>query len=153
VPIPIGGIDVKGQDQDFFSRVGGKAISETVANFAVRAPLTPKTIPFWDEFVKRAGTAPVYTGTGAYDAVHIYAEAAERAKSTATDAVIKELEKTDYVGVAGRVVFDENHDVKAGPGFINVLFAQWQEDGKREIVCPKEIATGKTILPPWMQVQ
>ena len=29
VPVPIGGIDVKGQDADFFKRVGGKAISET----------------------------------------------------------------------------------------------------------------------------
>ena len=62
VPIPIGGIDVKSQDADFFTRVGGKANSETVGMLAIRAPLTPKTIPFWDEFVKRFGTAPVYTG-------------------------------------------------------------------------------------------
>ncbi|GGC59097.1 ABC transporter substrate-binding protein [Chelatococcus reniformis] len=152
-PIPIGGIDVKGQDQDFFSRVGGKAISETVGNFAVRAPLTAKTLPFWDAFVKAAGTAPVYTGVGGYDAVHIYAEAVERAKSLEPDAVIKELEKTDYTGVAGKMVFDETHDVKAGPGFVNLLFAQWQADGKREVVWPKQIATGKMIPPPWMQVQ
>ncbi|HEX6957326.1 MAG TPA: ABC transporter substrate-binding protein [Ferrovibrio sp.] len=150
-PIPIGGIDVKSQDADFFTRVSGKAISETVGNFAVRAPLTPKTIPFWDAFVKRAGTAPVYTGVGAYDATHIYAEAVARAKTTDPDAVIKELEKTDYTGVAGRVVFDEMHDVKNGPGYVNLLFAQWQKDGERVIVWPKEIATGKMIAPPWMQ--
>src|SRR5439155_25389802 len=29
VPVPIGGIDVKSQDANFFERVGGKAISET----------------------------------------------------------------------------------------------------------------------------
>ncbi|MDB5532388.1 MAG: transporter substrate-binding protein, partial [Hyphomicrobiales bacterium] len=51
VPIPIGGIDVKSQDADFFTRVSGKANAETVGMFAIRAPLTPKTIPFWDEFV------------------------------------------------------------------------------------------------------
>ncbi len=62
--------------------------------FAIRAPLTPKTIPFWDEFVKRFGTAPVYTGIGAYDAVYVYADAVKRANSIEPDAVIKELEKT-----------------------------------------------------------
>ena len=116
VPIPIGGIDVKSQDADFFTRVSGKANAETVGMFAIRAPLTPKTIPFWDEFVKRFGTAPVYTGVGAYDAVYVYADAVKRAKSIEPDAVIKELEKTDHVGIAGKMVFDEVHDVEAGPG-------------------------------------
>jgi len=67
VPIPIGGIDVKSQDADFFTRVDGKANAETVGLFAIRANLTPKTIPFWDEFVKRYGTDPVYTGVGTYE--------------------------------------------------------------------------------------
>jgi branched-chain amino acid transport system substrate-binding protein len=150
VPIPIGGIDVKSQDADFFTRVGGKANSETVGMFAIRAPLTPKTIPFWDEFVKRYGTAPVYTGIGAYDAVYVYADAVARAKSTEADAVIKELEKTDHVGIAGKMVFDELHDVKTGPGLQNLLFVQWQPNGERVVVWPKESATGKMIAPPWM---
>jgi Periplasmic binding protein len=64
--------------------------------------MTPKTIPFWDEFVKRFGTAPVYTGVGTYDAVHVYAEAVRRANSLDTDAVIKALEKTDMVGMPAR---------------------------------------------------
>ncbi len=45
--------------------------------------------------MKRYGTAPVYTGVGAYDAVYVYAEAVKRANSVEPDAVIKELEKTD----------------------------------------------------------
>jgi len=150
VPIPIGGIDVKSQDADFFTRVSGKANAETVGMFAIRAPLTPKTIPFWDEFVKRFGTAPVYTGIGAYDAVYVYADAAKRANSIEADAVIKELEKTDHVGIAGRMVFDEVHDVKTGPGMQNLLFVQWQKNGERVVVWPKEAATGPMIAPPWM---
>jgi len=150
VPIPIGGIDVKSQDADFFTRVSGKANAETVGMFAIRAPLTPKTIPFWDEFVKRFGTAPVYTGIGAYDAVYVYADAARRANSIEADAVIKELEKTDHVGIAGRMVFDEVHDVKTGPGMQNLLFVQWQKNGERVVVWPKEAATGPMIAPPWM---
>jgi branched-chain amino acid transport system substrate-binding protein len=150
VPIPIGGIDVKSQDADFFTRVSGKANAETVGMFAIRAPLTPKTIPFWDEFVKRFGTAPVYTGIGAYDSVYVYADAVKRANSVEPDAVIKELEKTDHVGIAGKLVFDELHDVKTGPGLQNLLFVQWQKDGARVVVWPKEAATGPMIAPPWM---
>src|SRR5450631_1079153 len=150
VPIPLSGIDVKSQDADFFTRVSGKANSETVGMFAIRAPLTPKTVPFWDEFVKRFGTAPVYTGIGAYDAVYVYADAVARAKSVEPDAVIKELEKTDHTGIAGKMVFDDMHDVKTGPGMQNLLFVQWHPNGDRIVVWPKEGATGKMIAPPWM---
>lgn len=150
VPVPIGGIDVKGQDANFFTRVGGKSIAEVTSNFIVRAPLTPKTIPFWDTFVKTYNRPPVYTAPGAYAAVHIYADAVTRAKTTDADPVIKALEKTDYVSPCGRVQFDEVHDVKDGPGFVNQVFVQWQADGKRVVVWPKELASGKMINPPWI---
>jgi branched-chain amino acid transport system substrate-binding protein len=151
LPVPIGGIDVKSQDANFFERVGGKAIAETVTVGLIPAPLTPKTMPFWDKFNATYGRPPVYTAPGAYDAVHAYADAVTRAKTTDADAVIKELEKTDMVSPLGRVVFDETHDVKPGPGYVNLLFAQWQEGGKRIVVWPKELATGKMVNPPWLQ--
>ena len=44
-PMPYGGIDVKSMDGDFCERIGGKSVGELAANFAVRAPLTPKTMP------------------------------------------------------------------------------------------------------------
>jgi branched-chain amino acid transport system substrate-binding protein len=150
VPIPYGGVDVKAMDGDFFERVGGKSISQIAANFAVRAPLTPKTIPFFDEFNKRTGRVPVYTAYGAYDSVHAYAQAAERAKSFDTNAVIKELEKTSMVGIAGHLEYDETHDVKTGGKYNNLLFAQWQEKGSRVVVWPKELRNGKVISPPWL---
>ncbi|HJV51960.1 MAG TPA: ABC transporter substrate-binding protein [Noviherbaspirillum sp.] len=151
IPVPYGGIDVKSQDADFFQRVGGKAIGEVATNFIVRAPLSPRTIPFLDAFKQHYNREPVYTGNGAYDAVYAYAEAVTRAKSFDNNAVIKELEKTDMPVTVGRLQFDENHDVKAGPGLVNVLFAQWQEGGKRVIVWPKELRTGPYILPPWLK--
>jgi len=150
VPVPIGGIDVKGMDANFFDRVGGKSIAEVSANFVIRAPLTPTTVAWWDKFVSLNKRPPVYTAAGAYAATYIYAEAVKRAGSTATDAVIKELEKTDFVGPAGRVQFDATHDVKDGPGFVNLLFVQWQADGQRAVVWPKELVTGKMINPPWI---
>src|SRR5438874_9376480 len=105
--------------------------------------LTPKTIPFWDAFVKRFQRNPVYTAGGAYDAIHLYAEAAARAKTIEAGPVIKELEKTDMVGTAGRIAFDDTHDLRYGPGYAQVMFVQWQEGGKRAIVWPKERADGK----------
>ncbi len=150
VPVPIGGIDVKGMDANFFDRVGGKSIAEVSANFVLRAPLTPATVPWWDKFVDLYKRPPVYTAAGSYAATYIYADAAKRAGTTAPDAVIKELEKTDYVAPEGRVQFDDRHDVKDGPGFVNELFVQWQADGQRVVVWPKEVATGKMINPPWL---
>jgi branched-chain amino acid transport system substrate-binding protein len=151
VPIPYGGVDVKAMDGDFFDRVGGKSISQIAANFAVRAPLTPKTIPFFDDFKKRTGRVPVYTAYGAYDSVYAYAQAVERAKSFDTNAIVKELEKTSMPGIAGQLEYDETHDVKAGGKNNNLLFAQWQDKGNRVVVWPKEMRNGKMIMPPWMQ--
>jgi branched-chain amino acid transport system substrate-binding protein len=150
VPIPYGGIDVKSMDGDFFERVGGKAISEVAGNFAVSAPLTAKTVPFFDEFKKRTGRVPVYTAYGAYDAVHAYAQAVESAKSVDAEAVIKALEKTSMVGIPGTLEFDENHDVKAGGKNMNLLFVQWQDKGDRVVLWPKDLRTGKFMMPPWM---
>lgn len=150
VPIPIGGIDVKSQDSDFYARVGGKSISETTQIGFGRVPLSPTTVPFWDTFVKRYQRAPVYTAGGAYDAIKIYAEAVARAKTTQTDAVIKQLEKTDFQGTGGRIVFDETHDVRYGSGYVVPVMIQWQDGGKRAVVWPKDKATGKAILPPWL---
>lgn len=150
VPVGIGGIDVKSQDADFFKRVGGKAIAETTTNFVLRAPLTERSIPWWDDYVKRYNRAPVYTATGAYDAVYIYADAVGRAKTTDADAVIKELEKTDFLSARGHVKFDATHDVMDGPGLVNTIYVQWQDNGDRVVVWPKELAKGKMIDPPWM---
>lgn len=149
-PMPIGGIDVKGQDPDFFKRIGGKAIAETVSLGMLAEPVTPKTMPFWNGFTSRYHRPPVYTAPGAYDALYIYTEAVERAKSTDPDKVIPELEKTKYLGTQGTYEFDQQHDVKPGPGLINLLFVQWQDGGKRVIVWPKEQANGKMISPPWI---
>lgn len=150
VPVPIGGIDVKGMDANFFDRVGGKSIAEVSANFVLRAPLTPATVPWWDKFVDVYKRPPVYTAAGAYAATHLYADAVKRAGTTTPEAVIKELEKTDYIAPEGRVQFDDRHDVKDGPGFVNELFVQWQTDGQRTVVWPKEVSTGKMINPPWL---
>jgi branched-chain amino acid transport system substrate-binding protein len=148
-PVPYGGIDVKAQDANFFERVGGKSISAVAFVSAIRAPITPRTVPFVDAFVGRFKRQPVYTGFGAYDAVHAYAEAVRRAGSVQAEAVVKALEQTDLVATVGRIQLDENHDLKPGPGLVNLLWVQWQEGGSRVVVWPKELRNGKFIPPPW----
>jgi len=153
-PIPYGGIDVKSMDGDFCQRIGGKSVGELAVNFATRAPLTPKTIPFWDEFVKRTQRQPVYTAFGANDAVYIYAQAVERAKTTNADAVIKELEKTNYVGIPGVIQFDATHDVKPGTATYKgpaLIFAQWRDKCDREVVYPKTMRTAEFVYPSWIK--
>lgn len=149
-PIPYGGIDVKSMDGDFYDRVGGKSISQIAANFAVRTPLTERTVPFFDAFKQRTGRVPVYTAYGAYDGVRAYAAAAEAAGQFDTDAIIKALEKTSMPGVAGQLEFDDTHDVKAGGNFNNLLFVQWQDKGNRVVVWPKAQRSGPVVQPPWL---
>jgi branched-chain amino acid transport system substrate-binding protein len=151
IPVPYGGIDVKGQDTDFFERVGGKAVTAVAGNYIVRAPLSPRTLPFLDAFKARYKRETVYTGAGAYDAVHAWADAVARANSVQADAVIKALEKVDMPITTGRLQLDDTHDVKAGPGLVNMLWVQWQEGGKRVILWPREARTGDFAKPQWMQ--
>lgn len=150
-PMPYGGIDVKSMDGDFCERIGGKSVSQIAANFAVSAPLTEKTVPFFAEFKKRTNRIPVYTALGGNDAVYIYAEAVAKAGKTDTDEVIKALEKTSYIGTAGVIEFDENHDLKAGGKYPNLLFAQWQPDCTRQVVYPPHLKTADPIMPPWLK--
>jgi branched-chain amino acid transport system substrate-binding protein len=151
VPVPLGGLDAKAQEADFFARVDGKALGQTTIVPILRAAVTPKTIPFWDAFVKKFDRTPVYTAGNAYDAVHLYAEAVKRAGTTETQAIVKALEQTDYVSTSGRIVFTNTHDVRYGPGYVRWLHVQWQKDGNRVIVWPKDKATGDLINPAWMQ--
>jgi len=84
-PMPYGGIDVKSMDGDFCERVGGKSVGEMAANFAVRAPLTPR--PFLSSTSSRSAPAarrsirPSRLRCGAY-----LRRGRGRAKSLDTDA-------------------------------------------------------------------
>jgi branched-chain amino acid transport system substrate-binding protein len=67
---------------------------------------------------------------------------------------VAELEKTDVMGVYGRLKFDpKSHQVIPAKdpetGAVGSIL-QWQ-DGKRVVVYPKSIAKGSIQLPPWMK--
>ncbi len=153
VPIPWGGIDVKSSEADSCEKLGGAAVGQTVlfGSPPIRVAVTPKTIPFLDKYTERFKRAPVYTSFGAYDALYIYKQAAESARSFDADKVIPILEKTDYVGASARVAFDDVHDLRYGPGYAVETMVQWQDGCRRVLIWPKQFATGKYVALPWLR--
>ncbi|HEY48811.1 MAG TPA: ABC transporter substrate-binding protein [Dehalococcoidia bacterium] len=127
IPAASVGINVMAQADDFFENTGGFGNYETTLNTLARdVELTEMTLPFIDAFIEETGEMPTYNA-GTYDAIYILKEAIERADSVDADDIVVELENTDYDGVAGHFVFDDNHDVTWGPGYITALGVQWQD--------------------------
>lgn len=135
VPAASVGINVMAQADDFFENTGGLGNYETTLNIYARdVAITDETLPFIEAFIEEQGEAPTYNA-GTYDAVYLLKDTIEAVGSLDADELVVELENTDYVGTAGRLVFDDKHDVTWGPGFITALGVQWQ-DGELKGVWP-----------------
>ncbi len=147
----IGGVSGTGVTDRYWKDCGGKAVSETVVVYTPRAPLTPKTIPFYDKYVAQFKLQPGYPTSYTYDAVFMYKAAVEKAKTTDPDKLVPIIEKMEYVGVAGKYVFDELHNPRYGEGYRQLPFGQWRKDGSRVVVWPKSFATGEYEWPPWLK--
>jgi len=127
IPAASVGINVEAQKSGYYPATDGFGDYDyTLMTFAQNTEITPETIPFIEKFVDLYGQLPNYNAD-TYSAVYILTEAAERAGTLDTDAVIVEMEQTDRISAAGRFVFDENHDVTFGPGFVTALGVQWQD--------------------------
>jgi len=156
--LPFGSTLAAAEQPGFWEATEGKG-EYTLCNVvnAGNAPseATPWTMKFYDAYTKMWGVEPEGLGTSSsYMAVYVLRDAIERAGSLDPEKVVAELEKTDIMGVYGRLRFDpKSHQVipatdpqKGAVGSI----LQWQ-DGKRVVVYPKSIATGSIQLPPWMK--
>jgi branched-chain amino acid transport system substrate-binding protein len=110
---------------------------------------------FYDAYTKRWGVEPEGLGTSSsYMAVYVLKDAIQRAGTLDSNKVVEALEKTDMMGVYGRVRFDpKSHQIipSTDPkeGAVGSIL-QWQ-GGKRVVVYPKSIAMGEILLPPWMK--
>ncbi len=143
VPAASIGINVESQKEGFWEATGGFGNYETsLATYCEGTVQTDKTVPFIEAFKAKSGQLPTYTaGTG--DAIIILAEAIERAGTLDSDAVVVELEKTDFISTAGRTVFTgledaplkNPHDLAYGPGYATGIAIQWQ-DGVQECIWP-----------------
>ena len=116
---------------------------------------TPWTMKFYDAYTKKWNIEPEGLGSSSsYMAVYVLKDAIERANSLDSDKVVEALEKTDLMGVYGRIQFNpKNHQIIPAldpkEGAVGTIL-QWQA-GKRVVVFPKSIATGEIKLPPWMK--
>jgi branched-chain amino acid transport system substrate-binding protein len=156
--LPFGSIIAAAEQPGFWKATEGKG-EFTLANVvnAGNAPsnATPWTMKFYNAYKKRWGVEPEGYGTStSYMAVYVLKDAIERAGTLDPDAVIAELEKTDLMGVYGRIRFDpKSHQVIPSldpkEGAVGSIF-QWQA-GKRVVVFPKSISMGEIQLPPWMK--
>ena len=152
---PIGGCDTSAGSEDFWDKTNGKCKSETVFMYgAYDVALTPKTKPFWADYIKAYGKEPKYASGFTYDAVYVVAGAVKAAGTTKPDALVAAMEKTDYVGVSGRIQFKKNHNTICGSdGRPMMIWHQWQGKGQRLPVYPEKYASAKFILPAWWSVK
>lgn len=155
--LPFGSTLAAAEQPGFWEATEGKG-EYTLCNVvnAGNAPsnATPWTMKFYNAYAERWNVEPEgLGGSSSYMAVYVLRDAIERAGTLDSDKVVSELEKTDVMGVYGRLRFDpKSHQVIPSldpkEGAVGSIL-QWQ-DGKRVVVFPKSIATGTIQLPPWM---
>jgi branched-chain amino acid transport system substrate-binding protein len=140
----------------FDGKIGGAMNCIFELGSAIYSDKLPQSKAFYNKYQSLYGKA-LQAGHGpapAYESVYILAEAIERAGSLDADAIVAELEKTDRVGIMGRIRYDQGHQVVYGSDFketaVGAVF-QWTEDGKRVIVFPASIAEAKIKLPPGLK--
>ena len=156
--LPFGSIIAAAEQPGFWKATEGKG-EFTLANVvnAGNAPSNASgwTMKFVNAYEKMWGLEPEGYGTSSsYMAVYVLRDAIEKAGTLNSDAVVTALEKTDLMGVYGRIRFDpKSHQVIPSldpkEGAVGTIF-QWQA-GKRVVVFPKSIAMGEIKLPPWMK--
>jgi len=156
--LPFGTIIAAAEQPGFWKATEGKGeyTMASVVN-AGNAPskATPWTMKFVEAYQKKYGLEPEGYGTSSsYMAVYTLKDAIERAGSLKSDDIVAALEKTDLMGVYGRIKFNpKNHQVipsvDPSEGAVGTIF-QWQA-GKRIVVFPPKIAMGEVKLPPWMK--
>ncbi len=156
--LPFGSTLAAAEQPGFWKATEGKG-EYTLCNVvnAGNAPseATPWTMKFYNAYAKKWNVEPEGLGSSSsYMAVYVLRDAIERAGTLNSDKVVSELEKTDVMGVYGRLRFDpKSHQVIPSldpkEGAVGTVL-QWQA-GKRIVVFPKSIATGSIKLPPWMK--
>ncbi len=156
--LPFGSTLAAAEQPGFWKATEGKG-EYTLCNVvnAGNAPseATSWTMPFYNAYEEKWGVAPEGLGSSSsYMSVYVLKDAIERAGTLDSDKVVEALEKTDLMGVYGRIRFDpKSHQVIPAldpeEGAVGTIL-QWQ-DGKRIVVYPESIATGEILLPPWME--
>lgn len=148
-PALMGGANVGSMDSKFWGMTGGASLYESTYNMIARAPLTDRTIPFWDDYVKKFGSNPMYVSGFTFDAVYLISEVIKQKKSVKSDDIVAGLENISYKGVLHpQTGFDkQTHDLLEGRYVMP--FVQWQAGGKQVVFYPEKFKTGDYVKPAW----
>ncbi len=148
-PAPMGCVNVTSMDSKFWEMTGGACLYETTYNMIARAPLTDRTIPFWDSYVKKFGTNPLYPSGFTYDSVYMFAEVIKQKKTLKADDIVAGLENLSYKGVIHpETGFDkQSHDLLEGRYVMPEV--QWQAGGKQVAFWPEQFKVGDYVKPSW----
>ncbi|PLT33325.1 ABC transporter substrate-binding protein [Bacillus sp. V5-8f] len=150
IPVEITGYNVQAQSPEFWQQTEGKANGLLSWKHGVRAEITEKSIPFWDNFTKIYKREPgSYTGITTYDGVYLVADAIKQAKTLDSDKLVQTLENGTFTGASGKIKFSKDHGYTIGEDFVPFTYVQWQ-DGKMVSVWPESLATGKAVKPAWI---
>ncbi len=156
--LPFGSIIAAAEQPGFWKATEGKGefcLANVVNAGNAPSQATQWTMKFYEAYTKRWGVEPEGYGTSSsYMVPYVLKDAIERAGSLDPDKMVAALEKTDLMGVYGRIKFDpKNHQIIPSmdpqEGAVGTIF-QWQA-GKRVVVFPQKIAMGQIQLPPWMK--
>jgi branched-chain amino acid transport system substrate-binding protein len=157
VPVALAGINAQAGSSAFWKATNGATEGVITTNTAAPdVAVTPKTIPFNQEYQKAYGITPAYSAYTTYDAIYVLAAAIERAKSTKANALVAALEQTNYVGTQGRLEFlgkssPFTHALRYGPGYVTGVAIQWQ-DGVQKCIWPLDLANAKPEFPSFVKL-
>lgn len=160
MPFGFGGIHVGMQLPAYWELVDGACtFGYTQTSATPETELTSKTQPFANAYIDEFGSAPVYTGYIAYDAIKLYADMVEQEETTDSDVLVDALEEVEWEATTGTLEFYDPdhqfaHDPVYGEDNIWPVYIQWQLDdegqGVQEVIYPDEHATADYIPPTWV---
>ncbi|QCS41435.1 ABC transporter substrate-binding protein [Natrinema versiforme] len=158
-----GGIHVPMQDPAYYDATEGACEYATgYASATATAQITSKTQGFAKKYQnENGGTSPVYTGYIAFDAIKVFADAAERGETLESEQLVTPLEETSFEGTTGNIEFhgqnDEHpHDVIYGEDKVHPVYFQWQEndagEGEQTVIWPEQHAAegDEYETPDWL---
>lgn len=148
----IAGVNGCGTSARYWADSDGKCAYEAMdTQGCYRVEFTEKSLPYYDKYVEVFGEAPGYPSGWTYDTMYILKEAIEKAKSTEPEKIVAALEKTDHIGVNGREVFNDRHNLIYGDGYYQLAMVQWTPEGEPVAVWPEDYAAKEYELPPWLR--
>ena len=155
IPAAITGVNVEAEGAKFWEATGGMCVYGGMTAQGADVAMTKRTMPFYKKFEEKYKVRPTLTASS-YNSVLILAEAIQKTGSLDSEKLVKQLEKTDFEGTQGRVVFNKEHDNIFGPGYMTGVGVQWMPGGKTQAWWPNGwkgityAGVKEYQLSPWM---